>query len=544
MELRVALRPYQQAAIDGILGRFNAGERRALVVLPTGCGKTVVFCSFISEWLRHNPSGRALVLAHRNELIEQAADKYRNITGVTPGIEKGSRHAVPSDRVVVGSVQSLKGKRLQAFPSDAFGIVVIDEVHHALAATYANIMNHFTAHYIGVTATPERNVNGRDIITDTFGGIAYEYTFTQAVADGYLCPLRIERVPVRVDLGGLRPKRGDYSEGDAAAYIVPVLSRIADVIATEYADRKTVVFLPLVATSQQFADMLRERGLPTWEVNGNSADRREVVEAFDAAPRGVLCNAMLLTEGWDCPSVNAVMVLRPTRSRNLYVQMVGRGTRLCEGKTECLLLDVLMQSDAMDIMRPACLVTSDVEDMRTLDSLADSVVTLDDLTGENAERRLREARLVEEIARAQAEDRKRYENVLKGVNRSKCPVTLSRWLHIARMSYVPAAGGTMPESVVNVLVSWGIYPDVAIGSDTVNEVLGMLAKRQRTGYATPKQVNRLHQAGFRDVMRCGAREASAIMGNLSKNNAWGSAARAGYTPWNHIWEEVGNVRQG
>ena len=181
-----------------------------------------------------------------------------------------------------------------------------------------------------------------------------------AIREGYLCPIRAQTVPLSIDLAGVKVSAGDFAAGDLGTALDPYLERIADeMLAAGCMQRKTVAFLPLVATSKKFAAALAAKGFDAMEVDGESEDRAEVLERYEqAGPGAVLCNSMLLTEGWDCPSVDCVVVLRPTKVRSLYVQMVGRGTRLSPetGKAELLVLDFLWMTERHDLCRPAHLV--------------------------------------------------------------------------------------------------------------------------------------------------------------------------------------------
>ena len=294
------LRPYQAAARDAILSEWAQGRQRTLLVLPTGCGKTIVFSALIEECVRAGE--RVLVLAHRGELLSQAADKLKRTTGLTAATEKAGESSLGSwYRVVVGSVQSLmRPGRLSRFEADYFDTIVIDEAHHCLSESYQRVLEHFPgAKVLGVTATPERS----DLrnLGQYFDSLAYEYTLPKAIREGYLSPIQAMTIPLRLDISQVGMSGGDYKAGDLGDALDPYLERIASEMAAHCRGRHT-----------------------EYEV---------------------LCNSMLLTEGWDCPLVDCIVVLRPTKSRSLYCQMVGRGTRLSEGKDHLLLLDFLWHTE-------------------------------------------------------------------------------------------------------------------------------------------------------------------------------------------------------
>ena len=237
----------------------------------------------------------------------------------------------------------MRQSRLDRFKPDHFGTIIIDEAHHALSPSYRNVIDYFDgAKVLGVTATPDRG--DMKNLGEVFDSLAYEYRITQAIKQGYLCKIKALTIPLKLDLSGVGIAAGDYKAGEVGTALDPYLDQIADQMAEHCMNRKTVVFLPLIATSQKFRGILEKRGFRAAEVNGDSEDRAEILADFEAGKYNVLCNSMLLTEGWDCPSVDCIVVLRPTKVRGLYCQMVGRGTRLSPGKDHLLLLDFLCSS--------------------------------------------------------------------------------------------------------------------------------------------------------------------------------------------------------
>ena len=354
------MRPYQQAAREAVHREWDEGRNRTLLVLPTGCGKTIVFAKITEDEVRSG--SRVLILAHRGELLQQAADKLERTSGLKCAVEKAEQTCLGEwYRVTVGSVQTLmRQKRLAQFPPDYFQTIIIDEAHHAISGSYQVILEHFAgAHVLGVTATPDRG--DKQNLGKVFDSLAYEYTLPQAIHEGYLTPIRALTVPVQIDFTHVGTAAGDYKPGDIATALDPYLDQIAAEMAKHCADRKTVVFLPLVKTSQKFRDILCQHGFRAAEVNGESDDREQVLQDFSDGKYNVLCNSMLLTEGWDCPEVDCVVVLRSTKVRALYCQMVGRGTRLAEGKDHLLLLDFLWNTEKHELCRPACLICEDEE---------------------------------------------------------------------------------------------------------------------------------------------------------------------------------------
>lgn len=302
-----------------MFAEWDKSNKRTLLVLPTGCGKTIVFAKIAEDCVRSGK--RVLILAHRGELLEQAADKIYSSTGLKCSVEKAEESCLGSwHRITVGSVQSLqREKRLSQFAPDYFDDIIVDEAHHCISDGYQTVLQHFdNANVLGVTATPDRG-DMRNLGT-YFDSLAYEYTLPKAIKEGYLSPIKALTLPLKLDLSGVQMQNGDFRAADLDNALDPYLYQIADEMLKHCADRKTVVFLPLIKTSQKFRDILNSKGFRAAEVNGNSKDRSEVLSAFDRGDYNVLCNSMLLTEGWDCPSVDCVIVLRPTKVRSLYSQ--------------------------------------------------------------------------------------------------------------------------------------------------------------------------------------------------------------------------------
>lgn len=516
----VALRPYQQEARASIESEWDGGRRRTLLVLPTGCGKTVVFSMVAKDAV--DAGGRVLILAHRGELLQQAADKLRSATGLGCAVEKAeSTSAGTWFRVIVGSVQTLmRPERLERIRPDSIGTVIVDEAHHCLSSSYQQVLSRFpSANVLGVTATADRG-DRRDL-GEYFDSIAYEYTLPRAIRDGYLSPIKAQTVPVDIDLGGVRASSGDLSASDLGTALDPYLGAIADeMLAAGCMRRKTVAFLPLVATSRKFAAALAERGFRSMEVNGDSPDRAETLASFDqAGPGSVLCNSMLLTEGWDCPSVDCVVVLRPTKVRSLYAQMIGRGTRLSPetGKEDLLVLDFLWHTERHDLCRPAHLVAGsrEVADAMTERLTGDPSGGPVDL--EEAERAARadvvaqrEESLAEELAAMRTRRRRLVD-----------PLQFEMSIKAEDLSgYVPGFAWEMApasEQQLAALERFGIFPDSVECAGKASMLLDRLAKRRDEGLSTPRQIRQLEGRGFRDVGTWAFDDASRLISRIAAN---------------------------
>ena len=491
------LRPYQSEAKAAVFTQWDKGARKTLVVLPTGCGKTIVFAKVAEECVRQG--NRVLILAHRGELLEQAADKIKKSTNLGCATEKAEQSCLGSwFRITVGSVQSMqREKRLSQFSDDYFNVIIIDEAHHCISDGYQKVLQHFPdAKVLGVTATPDRG-DMRNL-GEFFESLAYEYTLPKAIREGYLSPIKAMTIPLQLDLSGVSIQSGDFKAGDIATALDPYLHQIADEMMKYCRDRKTVVFLPLVKTSQKFKDILNEKGFKAAEVNGESKERAEVLEDFDKGEYNVLCNSMLLTEGWDCPSVDCVIVLRPTKVRSLYSQMVGRGTRLCEGKSHLLLLDFLWHTERHELCHPADLICEKKEVARKMtENLEETAGCPMDL--EEAERKASEdviAEREESLAKQLQEMRTRKKKLVD-------PLQFEMSIQAEDLSgYVPAFGWEMAppsDKQKQELEKRGILPDEIDNAGKANLILDRLHKRQEEGLTTPKQIRCLEKYGFQHV---------------------------------------------
>lgn len=490
------LRPYQQQARDRIHAEWDAGHTRTLLVLPTGTGKTIVFASVAADQVR--AGDRVLILAHRGELLEQAADKLQRSTGLVSAVEKAESTCLDSwFRVVVGSVQTLqRTARLERFPHDYFGTIIIDEAHHAITDGYRRILDYFgDAKVLGVTATPDRG-DMRNL-GEVFDSLAFEYKLTDAIKEGYLCKIMAQTIPLQLDITSVTMSGGDYAVGDLGTALDPYLEQIAAEMARRCKSRKTVVFLPLIKTSQKFRDLLNTYGFRAAEVNGQSDDRRQVLADFDAGKYNVLCNSMLLTEGWDCPSVDCVVVLRPTKVRSLYSQMVGRGTRLSPGKTDLLLLDFLWMTDKHELCRPADLVCEDRTVARQMTEHLAETGCPEDIEEAAAQASEDVVAQREEALAKQLEEQRRKKAKLVD------PLQYEMSIQAEDLAgYVPAFGweaGPPSEQQTAALEKLGILPDAVESAGKAALLLDRLHKRQTEGLTTPKQIRLLERYGFRHV---------------------------------------------
>lgn len=342
----MALRPYQNEAIEAVLAARRRGLRRMLVCLPTGAGKTVIFSRLAQLAQR-----QVLVLAHREELLQQARDKLQQALG--PGqavaIERGAERASDDAKVLVCSMRSLHEERLaRVVRGRNLGLVVYDECHHAAADDNLRVLRQLGAFdaswagtLLGFTATTARgDGKGLDAI---FEAIVYSRSLPQLIEDGYLSKLRGFRVTTSADLSRVSAAGADFRE-DELAEAVDIEERnalVARSIQELARDRRTLAFCVTVNHARNLSQALNLLGVPAGIVHGamKTDVRARALADFRAGRVQVLCNVAVLTEGFDDPGVSCVAMARPTRSEGLYAQCVGRGTRLFPGKQDCLILD-------------------------------------------------------------------------------------------------------------------------------------------------------------------------------------------------------------
>lgn len=507
------LRPYQEEARVKVQQEWKEGRKRTLLVLPTGCGKTIVFSKIIED--RVKMGERVLVLAHRSELLEQASDKLMTATGLGTALEKAENTSIGSwFRVVVGSVQTMqREKRLSQFPPNHFDTIVIDEAHHAISDGYQRVLEHFgEANVLGVTATPDRG-DMRNL-GSYFDSLAYEYPLVDAIKSGYLSKITAITIPLELDLSTVSQQGGDFKASEIGTALDPYLEQIADEMVKQCKDRKTVVFLPLVKTSQKFREILNAKGFKAAEVNGESKDRAEILEEFDKDKYNVLCNSMLLTEGWDCPTVDCVVVLRPTKVRALYSQMVGRGTRLAPGKENLLLLDFLWHTERHELCRPAHLIASspEVAKKMTENMAEDTEVEFSLLEAEEQASKDVVAEREEALAKQLAEQRRKKRKLVD-------PLQFEMSIQAEDLAdYVPSFGWEMAppsEKQLKALEKFGIYTEEIGNAGKAGKLLDRLNKRKDSGLTTPKQIRLLEGRGFRNVGMWKFEDASNLINRIA-----------------------------
>jgi superfamily II DNA or RNA helicase len=556
------LRPYQKAAIQSILKEWEEGNKKTLLVSATGTGKTIVIANIAKK--RVSDGGRVLILAHRGELLTQAQEKLEAAVKLNSVLEKAGSHAGLEESVVVASIQTIsQEERLSVYPRDHFDTVIVDEAHHCTSPTYQKVLSYFEgANVLGVTATPDRS--DMKSLGNYFDSLAFEYNMSDGIQDGFLSKIKILTVPLSLDISNVGIQNGDYRAGELGSALDPYLYQIAEEIKNRCQDRKTIVFLPLVSISQKFCAILNSMGMQAAQINGNSKDRKEILDAFDKGEYNVLTNAILLTEGFDCPSVDCIVNLRATRSRSLYTQIVGRGLRLNKGKKDCLVLDFLWHSHKHDLCHPACVMgKSDeiTEEITRISARDHTARDFDDLQKEAAEAirlrkeeaiRLREEKLARDLqtqARKEAL-RKRLEASLatrkffRGVvfHERENPNLEYHYDEAGDFEYLVVydkdllllSSASTDLTVFEPMFKWemspatpkqlemiekfGVCPENIQFKGQASKVIDALLKRRAKKKASLKQVKLLKRYHFKNTQDWSAKEASDMLEKIAENH--------------------------
>jgi superfamily II DNA or RNA helicase len=520
--LPIELRDYQRDSIEAVREQL-VRHRSTLLVLATGLGKTVTFSAIAK--LCAVRGKRVLVVAHRGELLEQAAATLRRF-GLSVAIEQGAQRVDPAalPDVVVASVQTLRGPRLERFAPDAFGLVVIDEAHHATAVSYRALFKYFgAAKVLGVTATPDRadGVGLRAV----FKSVAKRIDLADGIAGGWLSPLDLRTVRVgALDLSNVRTVAGDFAAGELEQELLRdgVLHQVAAPLAELSAGRQTLVFVAGVKQAHALAEVLTGYGVRAAAVDGSMSPEKRagVLEAYRSGRLQAVCNAMLWTEGFDAPETSCVALARPTRSRALLVQMIGRGTRLAPGKASCLVLDFVPGTLAKGrLAGPAdALAGAELpEDVAALVMAASGLETgrLDALIANARAEREQYAALVE-IEQAQ-DVRRLIERV--GFEYAAPRLDADQLLKATRMVKLKAANDTeIPATAKDIarLRELGFDVNDDLSLHDYETLMGVVRKRQALRLCTIRQARKLRSYGLRDDVTY--REAAEAMSILAANN--------------------------
>ena len=362
------LRPYQSAACEAIFKEWQDNDS-TLVVMPTGGGKTILFADVIRRVFPR----RALVIAHREELIFQARDKIQRVTGLHADVEMGDYTAdvglFDGSRVVVSTIQTQcsggdGGGRMSKFDPQRFGVLIIDEAHHATSQTYRRVIDYYRTNpalkVLGVTATPDRA--DEEALGQVFQSVAFDYEVQDAIHDGWLVPIQQQMVHVEgLDYSSIRTTAGDLNGGDLAAVMEAEknLQQMASASLSIIGQRRALVFTASVKAAEMTAEIFNRHrfGMASWVCGKTDKEqRRTALSDFAAGKIQVMCNCGVLTEGFDDPGVEVVIMGRPTKSRSLYSQMVGRSTRPLPGVVDGPETPEVRRAAIAASVKPSCLV--------------------------------------------------------------------------------------------------------------------------------------------------------------------------------------------
>ena len=503
------LRPYQLTAIEKTLEQWKE-NKRTLLVMPTGCGKTIVFAKLSAHIVANG--GRVLILAHRQELLNQARDKIQRATGLATALEKAESSSVDCmEMITVGSVQSLIDPDRRA-KIHAPTHIIIDEAHHCLSDSYQSVLGQWPdALTLGVTATPERG-DMRQLGT-YFDSLAFEYTLPQAIMEGYLCKIKAQTLPLKLDMSAVRKDGDDLALSGIAKALEPYLPHIAQEIAEHCRNRKCLIFAPLCATAKTVQEYLLKAGLPCFYVSGED---RSQASAWEAHGPGCACvNAMLYVEGYDHPQIDTVCCLRPTKVNSLYQQMIGRGTRLHPGKEHLLILDFLWMSDKHSLCRPANLITEDSDlafcAAERMDADPGGEVDLNMELIEHARQDFvekREAALAKQLAEMRHKKRTLVD-----------PVQYAMSIGAPELGeFKPALDAKPPTPMqIEALAKEGIFPADIQYAAHANALLESISKRRDNNLAQPRQVRCLERYGFKHVGHMDFKAAQKIINRIAAN---------------------------
>lgn len=452
---KFVMRDYQSEAGNAIFKEWE-DVTSTLLVFPTGCGKTLVFSWVIDQALKKDDKKRALVIAHREELIWQARDKITRVTGLECGIEMGDLHVHNSlfgnTPVIISTIQtqgSGNGDRLRMgrFNPKDFSVLVIDEAHHATSPSYRALIHYYKFNnpqikILGVTATPDRT--DEEALGQVFDSVAFDYEILDAIHDGWLVPIDQQFVHIDgLDFSQVRTTAGDLNGADLAAIMESErnMQGVAGASIEIIGERRAIVFTASVKQAEAVSNILNRhrQGMSEWVCGSTNKDvRRDMLKRFQSGNIQVIANCGVLTEGFDDPGVAVIIMARPTKSRSLYAQIAGRGTRPLEGivdplptpderraaiaasaKPSCLLVDFVGNSGRHKLMTSADILGGKVSDEAIVRAVANAhkkgaaggAVRMSDELDQAAEEIRQEAeqrRLVEEARKTKLVANVRY----------------------------------------------------------------------------------------------------------------------------------------
>lgn len=514
LSARSALYPHQVTAITEIDNALRE-HGRTLLVMATGTGKTRTFSAYVQ---RRQPR-RVLLLVHREELLDQGRAALADATGWHVQIERAEARANLNTRAVVASVYTLaRPARMQRFPSDAFDLIIIDEAHHATEGTaYTKILEWFHgADVLGVTATPDRL--DEKPLGKTFRSVAFEYEVDRAIGDGRLCPIVSQFVKLEGldQLHRVHVRGGDFLQTELdGVYNEQLLNDIGDSIAEHAGDRQTIAFTVSVRQAEYMAS---RSVVPAAAVHGDMerGERKRILAAYGRGEIQHIYNVAILTEGADLPATSCVAMARPTMSRSLYAQMLGRGLRIVEGKKDCLVLDFVGNTIDHDI---CCIVdalgvgkTPQVRKMAL-----DKLLTIDDELSELLQRDPLDAieRAVRAIKDAQA---RHAAKEIAATPREKKLVLGASAIALLGLEAPPGRWGSSPvtEKQAQALAKFGV-DSADLDRSQASTLFSELIVRAKSNMMTLGQARYLSKFGV--PLHATRAQASRLM-ELARENRW------------------------
>lgn len=479
------LRDYQREACRATSAAFGTvdpetGEviRRQLLVAATGAGKTVMSAAIAHAHLVKQGT-RVLFLADTNELINQAKAEIAQAINVIPSVEKGPSRASRRWPVVVSSIQTMSS-RVEQWDPDHFGLVIADEAHLSMAATWQKVLNYWSdrTNVLGITATPERA--DKQALLDYYQQIPAEIKLFDLIERGHLAPIVVKTLPIEIDATSIT-KVSAAEQDDVEGVVIPYYEEIIAAWKEHGENRKTLVFHPTIKSSKLFVDLAREAGISAQHVDGSSPDRETIIQEFARNQFTMLSNSALLIKGFNDRAISCIMNLRLTKFRGTYQQIVGRGTRTYPGKENLLLLDFLWQFATLGIIRPGDLAEGDKKTTREVQKRLEGglALNLGDLAKQvNTERE--EAMIAALKAAA-----KRKARVVDAMQWSAV-------LHFAKtIDYEPQHSWEKKdptERQLAALEKQGVDPESVTCFGHAHALLDAMAERREKGLATPKQV--------------------------------------------------------
>jgi superfamily II DNA or RNA helicase len=530
-------RDYQVECLTAIEDGWKRYGRQ-LCVLATGMGKTILFSAEAHK--TYKAGGKTLILADREELVDQAIDKLARSTGLIADKEKAESFGSLDAPVVVASVQTLfKDNRLFRFPSNHFSLVISDECDLSMAPTHQKVLRYF--HFGVASLAPEWKLPTPDVATPYNARIlgvsatidraslgtfyqhrAFEYNLKHAVQNGWCVKLIARSIPVEVDMRGIRmsrtPEGTDFSLEDIIARVTPFVEAMSRALVKEAGDRRTIIFVPSVIIAKKAAEVVRGLGFTADFVSGDCPDRSEKIARFRKGQPQYLFNALLMVRGYDDPGVRAVSVWRVTERRAFYTQLIGRGCRPLEGllngldrredrvrtiresaKPDLLIIDPLWLSDKLSLVKSVDLVAGRPEIReQMLQNWNEDLIANE----EQAERDF-----LVSLARAAAEHQKKKARTIDPLDFAVATKDE------ALQKYEAVDGWEMLEATPKQLArlsSWGIDTAKITCRGQATRIIEAVIRRRKGGLCSPGQMRFLQNLGYRDTASMTSREADAI----------------------------------